>query len=63
VIEPLDYKVFNSYIMPLIRRLIDASKGDIVVKYAIATNLSRMIKIGSIFIELSIASCYRRRID
>jgi hypothetical protein len=62
-IEALDYKVFNSYIMPFIRRLIEASKGDIVVRHAIATNLSRMMKVGSIFIELAITSCNKRRLD
>jgi hypothetical protein len=47
--------------MYFIRRLIEASKGDIVVRHAIATNLSRMMKVGSIFIELAITSCNKRR--
>ena len=56
-IEALDYKVFGNYIMPIIRRLMESSKGDLMIRHAIAKNLARMTRVGTRFLELAISSC------
>ena len=63
IIEALDYKVYNSYILPIIQKLMESSKGDIMVRHAIAKNLARMARIGTRFLEVSLSSLAKRRED
>lgn len=60
-IEALDYKVASSYILPIIKRLMDSSKNDQLVRLAVAMNVGRLARITARFLEVAISSCNRRR--
>ena len=62
-IDPLDYKVASSYILPIIKRLMDSSKNDQLVRLAIASNVGRLARITARFLEVAISSCSKRRKD
>ena len=60
-IEALDYKVGSSYIMQIIKRLMDSSKNDQLIRLAVAMNVGRLARITARFLEVAISSCNRRR--
>ncbi len=61
MIEALDYKVASSYILPIVKRLMDSSKTDQLIRHAIALNVGRLARITARFLEVAISSCNRRR--
>ena len=36
VVQPFDFKVFQNYIMPIIKKLMDQSMGDPLIRYSLA---------------------------
>jgi hypothetical protein len=60
-IEPLDYTVAGSYIIPLFKKQLDAFKGDSMVRLAIARNLGKLTRLAVRLLEISIGSATRRR--
>lgn len=60
-IEALDYKVASSYILPIIKRLMDSSKNDQLIRLAVAMNVGRLARITARFLEVAISSCNKRR--
>lgn len=60
-IEPLDYKVASSYIIPIIKRQIESSKNDSLMRLFIAQNLGKLTRLSVMFLEISISSATRRR--
>lgn len=60
-IEPLDYKVASSYLIPIIKGQMESSKTDPLMKLAITQNLGRLTRLSVKFLEISISSAVRRR--
>lgn len=61
-ISALDFKVSTTYILPLVKRLMEL-KGHEIVKTAVALNLGRLARITTRFLEVSISSSKKRRND
>lgn len=61
IIETFDFKVFQNFIMPIIKKLMDSSKADPFVRHAIAKNLAQIAKLGTRMLEVAIGSCNARR--
>ena len=40
LIEPFDFKVFQNYILAVVKRLMDQSRGDPLIRYSLAKNLA-----------------------
>ena len=69
MMQPSEFKVFQNYILPLIKKLMDTTKdnhvgqvrGDETVRHAIANNLARLTKVGIRCIEIAQASSIQLR--
>lgn len=59
-IEPLDYKVASSYLIPCIKNQLESNKNDQLIKLVIAQNLGRLTRLSVKFLEISITSAIRR---
>ena len=53
LVEPFDFKVFQNYLMPIIKRLMDSSQGDSIVRYALAKKLAEIAKVGASLLEVA----------
>lgn len=53
IVEPFDFKVFQNYILPIVKKLMDQSRGDPLIRYALARNISQLARVGTRLIELA----------
>ena len=60
-IEPFDFKVFQNYILPIVKKLMDQSRGDPLIRHALALNLARLAHVGTRLIEVAQGSAIRLR--
>ena len=61
IIEPFDFKVFQNYILPVVKGLMDQSRGDPLVRNALAKNLAQLAHLGTRLIEVAQGSAIRLR--
>ena len=61
VVQPFDFKVFQNYVMPIVKKLMDASKGDPVIRHALAKNLAMVAKVGTRLLEVAQGSSIKLR--
>ena len=40
IIEPFDFKVFQNYILPIVKKLMDQSREDKLIRHALARHLA-----------------------
>ena len=52
-IELFDFKVFQNYILPIVKKLMDQSRGDPLIRHALARNLAKLAKIGTRLMEVA----------
>ena len=53
IIEPFDFKVFQNYILPIVKKLMDQSRGDPMIRHALARNLAQLARVGTRLIEVA----------
>ena len=53
IIELFDFKVFQNYILPIVKKLMDQSRGDPLIRHALARNLAKLAKVGTRLIEVA----------
>jgi len=53
LIEPFDFKVFQNYIMPIVKKLMDQGRQDKSIRHALASNLAKLARVGSRLIEVA----------
>ena len=61
IIELFDFKVFQNYILPIVKKLMDQSRGDPLIRHALARNLAKLAKVGTRFIEVAQESAIELR--
>ena len=59
-IEPFDFKVFQNYILPIVKKLMD-QRGDPLIRNALARNLAQLARLGTRLIEVAQGSAIRLR--
>ena len=62
-IEPLDYNVFSAYILPIVKRQMEVSKSDRLMKQFIAQNLGRLARLAIRILEISIYYANKKRLE
>ena len=63
IVQPFDFKVFQNYVMPIIKKLMDQSKGDPMIRHALARNLAMVAKVGTRLLEVAQGSSIKLRQD
>ena len=63
IVQPFDFKVFQNYVMPIIKKLMDSSKGDPMIRHALAKKLAMVAKVGTRLLEVAQASSIKLRQD
>ena len=61
IIEPFDFKVFQNYILPIVKKQMDQSRGDPLLRYTLAKNLAKLARVGTRLIEVAQGSAIRLR--
>ena len=53
IVEPFDFKVIQNYILPIVKKLMDQSRGDPMIRHALARNISQLARVGTRLIEVA----------
>jgi len=53
IIEPFDFKVFQNYILPIVKKLMAQGRGDPLIRHTLAQNLAQLAKVGTRLIEVA----------
>ncbi len=61
MIEPFDFKVFQNYILPIVKKLMDQGRGDAMIRYTLAQNLAKLARVGKRVIEVAQGSAIELR--